>query len=572
MNAETMGGDYKMENHVTGLDPNKLIAWKPCPEGTSVEDNGWEWMYELQPEGSDSTTVTRTEPAGDDATPRWRIRSASRSSTRTSWRSPWTSPPRPSRVPRHSREPLPRTAVKHGARALPREGAGAVVLGCAGDAARSPPGPGRRRPGVAWRGPGEHGMSTRCPVEDRRRAEGGFEHGIVAHSVAGLREGQLGVPADPRGAAVCGVASLAQLYSVQGAPILAEDLHVDAAQSALAVSAATMGLAVGAIPVPGLRLVGATSHDGRRGERGHRARCARWGSCPRSSSRGPALRGGRGLGGIPAVAMAYLAEEVSSRHGAVAAVLTSPERVSAGSPAGSWPTLADFFGWRVGTLAIAAAAAVVFILSAPRQRGFTAQPSRSRASTDCSTTRGRTSRTPPPDPLPAGLSWPMAGLWPSTPDIGFHLGRSRSTRRRPWCPCRPLAHLSARGPLPGPWGLAGASAESPCCWLGPVMLGGLPAAHRRAVAAGGRGGAARVTAGFAAHSVANGAVRPRHGGSGAGVLAVHAVDHGDRRCSATRWASRSPPRGGTVVLCILGSSSRPGPHEPSCPRAAASCR
>ena len=58
MNAEMMGGDYKTENHVTGLDPNKLIAWKPCPEGTSVEDNGWEWVYELQPEGSDSTTVT----------------------------------------------------------------------------------------------------------------------------------------------------------------------------------------------------------------------------------------------------------------------------------------------------------------------------------------------------------------------------------------------------------------------------------------------------------------------------------------------------------------------------------
>jgi len=58
MHAEMMGGDYKTENHVTGLDPNKLIAWKPCPEGTSVEDNGWEWVYELQPEGSDSTTVT----------------------------------------------------------------------------------------------------------------------------------------------------------------------------------------------------------------------------------------------------------------------------------------------------------------------------------------------------------------------------------------------------------------------------------------------------------------------------------------------------------------------------------
>ncbi|MDO4919146.1 SRPBCC domain-containing protein [Kocuria sp.] len=60
MHAEHMGGDYKMENHVTGLEKDKLIAWKPCQEGTSVEDNGWEWMYELQPEGSDRTNVTLT--------------------------------------------------------------------------------------------------------------------------------------------------------------------------------------------------------------------------------------------------------------------------------------------------------------------------------------------------------------------------------------------------------------------------------------------------------------------------------------------------------------------------------
>ena len=60
MHAEALGGDYKMENHVTGLDPNKLIAWKPCQEGTPVEDNGWEWLYELEPQGSDSTNVTLT--------------------------------------------------------------------------------------------------------------------------------------------------------------------------------------------------------------------------------------------------------------------------------------------------------------------------------------------------------------------------------------------------------------------------------------------------------------------------------------------------------------------------------
>ena len=46
-----------------------------------------------------------------------------------------------------------------------------------------------------------------------------------------------------------GVATFAQLYSVQGVlPIMAQDLDIDAAQAALAVSSATLGLAVGVIP------------------------------------------------------------------------------------------------------------------------------------------------------------------------------------------------------------------------------------------------------------------------------------------------------------------------------------
>lgn len=65
MNSDVMGGDYKMENHVTGFDPKKLIAWKPCQEGTPVEKNGWEWMYELQSQGSNSTEVTLTYSWGD---------------------------------------------------------------------------------------------------------------------------------------------------------------------------------------------------------------------------------------------------------------------------------------------------------------------------------------------------------------------------------------------------------------------------------------------------------------------------------------------------------------------------
>lgn len=60
MNAPAMGGDYKMENHVTGFDTNKLIAWKPTPVGGKIEENGWEWMWELESQGSDSTQVTVT--------------------------------------------------------------------------------------------------------------------------------------------------------------------------------------------------------------------------------------------------------------------------------------------------------------------------------------------------------------------------------------------------------------------------------------------------------------------------------------------------------------------------------
>jgi hypothetical protein len=43
---------------VTGYDENKLVAWKTAPAGT--EPPGWEWMWELKPEGSDSTDVTLT--------------------------------------------------------------------------------------------------------------------------------------------------------------------------------------------------------------------------------------------------------------------------------------------------------------------------------------------------------------------------------------------------------------------------------------------------------------------------------------------------------------------------------
>lgn len=58
MEGDHMGGEYQVENHVSGFQPGKLIAWKTAPAGT--EPPGWEWMYELTPEGSDRTEVTLT--------------------------------------------------------------------------------------------------------------------------------------------------------------------------------------------------------------------------------------------------------------------------------------------------------------------------------------------------------------------------------------------------------------------------------------------------------------------------------------------------------------------------------
>ncbi|WP_152360978.1 SRPBCC family protein [Microlunatus speluncae] len=58
MSGDHMGGDYKTDNRVTGLVPNKLIAWKTAPAGT--EPPGWEWVWELDPLGPDRTEVSLT--------------------------------------------------------------------------------------------------------------------------------------------------------------------------------------------------------------------------------------------------------------------------------------------------------------------------------------------------------------------------------------------------------------------------------------------------------------------------------------------------------------------------------
>lgn len=58
MEGAHMGGEYKTDNHVSAYDENRMVGWKTAPAGT--EPKGWEWLWELQAEGPDSTVVTLT--------------------------------------------------------------------------------------------------------------------------------------------------------------------------------------------------------------------------------------------------------------------------------------------------------------------------------------------------------------------------------------------------------------------------------------------------------------------------------------------------------------------------------
>ena len=63
MYAEAMGGEYRTENHVVGFAEDKLLAWKTAPAGS--EPPGWEWVWELTPQGPDQTLVRHTYSWGE---------------------------------------------------------------------------------------------------------------------------------------------------------------------------------------------------------------------------------------------------------------------------------------------------------------------------------------------------------------------------------------------------------------------------------------------------------------------------------------------------------------------------
>ncbi|QDY90490.1 MFS transporter [Arthrobacter sp. UKPF54-2] len=180
------------------------------------------------------------------------------------------------------------------------------------------------------------------------------------------------------GLAFAGVAAFAQLYSTQAVlPLIARELQVTAAEAALTISLATVGLAVTVLPWSFLA------------DRIGRVRAMAWGIsaatvlgllAPLAPSF-PVLLGlrmaeGMALGGIPAIAIAYLNEEVNKAHAALAAG-TYVAGTTLGGLAGRLVAgpVGDLWGWRAAALAVsvmATAAAVLFLILVPPARNFTA--------------------------------------------------------------------------------------------------------------------------------------------------------------------------------------------------------
>lgn len=174
-----------------------------------------------------------------------------------------------------------------------------------------------------------------------------------------------------------GVATFAQLYSPQGLlPVIAEDLAVSPDQAALMISAATLGLALGVIP---------WSYIGDAMGRKQAMLLAISLACVFAAltvampSFGLALVmrfiEGFMLGGVPALAVAYLNEEVSVRVAAIAAG-TYISGTTIGGLAGRIiaAPIGEQLGWQAGMLSVTGIAVIcvlVFLRTAPKAAHFT---------------------------------------------------------------------------------------------------------------------------------------------------------------------------------------------------------
>jgi predicted MFS family arabinose efflux permease len=173
-----------------------------------------------------------------------------------------------------------------------------------------------------------------------------------------------------------GVATFAQLYSPQAVlPLIASGLRIGAADAALTISASTVGLAVGVIPWSTLadrigRVKAMTISVGVATTVGLLV--------PFAPTYELLLAGrfleGLFIGGVPAIAVAYLTEEIDPAHAARAAG-TFVAGTTIGGLLGRLVSspVAEVAGWRMGVFTVSVLcgiAALAFARLAPAPRGF----------------------------------------------------------------------------------------------------------------------------------------------------------------------------------------------------------
>ncbi len=305
-----------------------------------------------------------------------------------------------------------------------------------------------------------------------------------------------------------GVATFAQLYSVQGVLTLIQaDLGVTPAQSALTVSAATFGIAVS--------VVGWAAVSDRVGrKRAMVAAILVATLLALASAMAPTFPllvlirfvEGCALGGIPAVAMAYIAEEVHPAHSALAAAsFISGNSLGGLSGRIIAAPVAELLGWRGGVLVVALVAVVamvLFVLMAPAQRGFRPRPLRvgEVASRVLEAARDRRLLV-----LYLQAFLLMGSFVAMYNYLGFHLGEPPFSISPGWVSLLFLAYLSgtwssaAAGRLALRWGRRRVLLVSSASMILALLVVAVP--WLPAIIAG----LVLYTAGFfAAHSIANG--------------------------------------------------------------------
>ena len=173
-----------------------------------------------------------------------------------------------------------------------------------------------------------------------------------------------------------GVATFAQLYSPQAVlPLISADLHIGAAAAALTISASTVGLAIGVIPWSTL-----ADRIGRVKAISISVTVATAVGLlvPFAPTFQLLLAGrfieGLVIGGVPAIAIAYLTEEIDPTHAARAAG-TFVAGTTIGGLMGRLVSspIAQIAGWRTGVFTVAVlcgVAALCFVRLAPQPRGF----------------------------------------------------------------------------------------------------------------------------------------------------------------------------------------------------------